>query len=145
MKTTFAQLKEGNERSNSNEYIKQQISEILSTETSRKIFKPMSKRIEDRAIALLGKVLRKERDEPAAEVLSGDSNTWNIPRPKEGEVRDGKPRVNWAIETAKAACIKHEVYRGVGRGKNKGTYKKFDYTLKTHIAKRKDEAKQGNF
>ena len=76
-------------------------------------------------------MLRKERDEPAAEVLIGDSNTWNIPRPKEGEVRDGRPRVNWAIETAKAAWIKHEMYSGVGRGKSKGIYKEFDYTLKT--------------
>ena len=78
-------------------------------------------------------------------LLIGDSNTWNIPRPKEGEMRDGRPRVNWAIETAKVAWIKHEMYRGVGRGKNKGTYKEFDYTLKTHIEKIKDEAKKGNY
>ena len=121
LKTTYGQMTEGETRTNTNEDIMKQLSEYLSTPKTKKIFKPVSQRIKERAVALLGKVLRKARDEPEAEILIGDSDTWNIPIPKTGEMRDGRPRVNWAIETAKNAWIQHKMYEEVGRGKSKGS------------------------
>ena len=119
MKTTYGQMQEGNARTNSNEEIIKMLSNYLSTENTKKIFKPVSERIKERAIKLLGRVLRQTKDEPEAEILIGDSDTWNIPLPKSGEMRDGRPRVNWAIETAKSAWLRHKMYEEVGRGRSK--------------------------
>ena len=145
IKTTYGQMKEGKARTNTNEDIMKTLSEYLSTPKAKKIFKPISQSIRERAIALLGKVLRKARYEPEAESLLRDNETWNIPLPKTGEMRDGRPRVNWAIETAKNAWLQHMMYEDVVRGKTRGLYKEFDYKKITHVRQLIKEARRNIF
>ena len=110
MDTTYGQMQKGQERTNANEEIKKQLSALLCTEKCKKEFTPISERIQNRAIALLGKVLRMPRTEPIAEVFLKDDQTWNLPMPKTGQMRNGGPRINWAIETARLAWWKHKMY-----------------------------------
>ena len=61
------QMQKGQIRTHTNEQIMKKVSEIPSTDELRKDFIPLSKRIEDRAIKLLGKVIRQAKTEPEAE------------------------------------------------------------------------------
>ena len=63
-------------------------------------------------------------------------------------MRDGGPRVNRGIETAKKAWIRHKMYEDVNlrsSRENKGKERPFEYTYMTHVRKVIQEAKKGTF
>ena len=106
-KTTFGQKQSGESMTNSNQELIRKLSEELSTRKKKRQFRKLSERIIDRAITLLGKVIRKNPEDPMHEVImAGD--TWNIP--EEGGNRTGRPCTNWLIETAQQAWRKHNLY-----------------------------------
>ena len=142
-------MKKGEARTNTNAQLIREINEILITEKSKKEFQTTTQRIEERAIKLLGKAIRKAKTEPEAEALMHETeDTWNIPMPKTGLMRNGKPRINWAIETANKAWWKHKMYEDTNiraGSANRGQPRDFNYRYITHVRKIIKEARNGTF
>ena len=112
-KTTYGQMQEGEEATNTNEKLIQELNKVAASRKRKTIhstrppFEKLSTRIKDRAIKLLAKAIRSNPENPMAEVImAGD--IWNIP--EKGDNRVGRPKVNWLIETAKNALRKHKLY-----------------------------------
>ena len=118
LKTTYGQMQAGEDRTNTNQKVLEQTEQILNIKINGKRFQMISERIKDRAMKLLGRSLRKPQGDPVAEVMIGASDTWNLPMP--GELRKYRPRCNWAIETAKNAWRKFQLYDGLLRARGNG-------------------------
>ena len=68
--------------------------------------------------------------------------------PRKGEMRNGRPRINWAIETAKLAWTKYKMYEDTNlrsHAISRGRERPFNYTYITHIRKVIQEARKGTF
>ena len=108
IKTTYGQMQTGEERTNTNNYVIEQINQEMNSSKEAKPFVKISERITNKAIRILGDALRRTEEDPVAEVMIGDSHTWNLPMP--GQLRKYRPRCSWAIETATNAWTKHKLY-----------------------------------
>ena len=89
----------------------------------------LSERIKERAIKILGDALRREGDDPMAEVIMR-GEIWNIPR--KGENRSGRPRVNWMIETGRNAWRAHKLYERLPEEVEENK-RDFNYKLESHV------------
>ena len=106
--TTFGQMQNGEERTNTNQFVIDQINKEMCGLKEHKPFVKISDRIKDKAIKLLGEAIRKTEEDPVAEVMLTDSGRWNLPMP--GSPRKYRPRCSWSIETTKNAWNKYRLH-----------------------------------
>ena len=136
MKTTFAQMKAGEEPTNTNKKVLEEANKELKKLTTRTIeeeaggeeatgagnrnkpvkeIEPISARLEQRAIKALGEYLRAFKTEPVNEVIRGEEDLWKLPcREYHIKCREGPPRANWLIDTATLAWDKQKLWKKIG-------------------------------
>ena len=108
MTTTHGQKQKREAMTNTNKQVLIRINEELKKGKKHKAFVLLSDRIKDRAIKLLGKTIRRNKDDPMREVIM-IGNHWKIQG--EGHKRSGRPKTNWLIETAFQAWGKRKLYK----------------------------------